>query len=50
MICRLWYRWKARRDRRQSMMWLLLRKDDRLLEDIGLTRNALRILLKEWEK
>ncbi len=50
MIWKLWKRWKALRDRRRSMEWMLKRKDDRWLNDIGLTRNDLRVLLEEWEE
>lgn len=47
MILKLWKRWKALHDRRRSMAWMLMREDDRWLDDIGLTRNDLRILLEE---
>lgn len=32
------------------MGWMLMRKDDKWLEDIGLTRNDLRNLLEEYDK
>jgi len=32
------------------MGWMLLRKDDRWLKDIGLTRHDLRVLLEAWEE
>ncbi len=38
-------RWLARRARRRSISLLLARPDDRLIEDIGLTRDALQRLL-----
>ncbi|WP_175498521.1 hypothetical protein [Sulfitobacter marinus] len=50
MIWKLLKRWKALHDRRRSMAWLLMRKDDRWLDDIGLTREDLRVLLEEREK
>ncbi|MFC2968845.1 hypothetical protein [Acidimangrovimonas pyrenivorans] len=41
-------RWLARRARRRSMKFLLKRADDRLLCDIGLSREDLRQLLECW--
>ncbi|GHE05574.1 hypothetical protein U879_04245 [Defluviimonas sp. 20V17] len=38
-------RWLALHARRRSMSFLLSRTDDRLIEDIGLTREDLRHLL-----
>jgi uncharacterized protein YjiS (DUF1127 family) len=31
------------------MAWMLKRKDDRWLNDIGLTRNDLRVMLQDWD-
>ncbi|WP_299778330.1 hypothetical protein [uncultured Roseobacter sp.] len=50
MIWKFWKRWRALRKRRDSMGWMLLRKDDRWLNDIGLTRDDLRTLLREREE
>ncbi|WP_415255973.1 hypothetical protein [Sulfitobacter sp.] len=50
MIIKLYKRWKALRDQRRSMAWMLTRADDRWLDDIGLTRNDLRALLEDWEE
>jgi len=50
MIWKLWKDWKSLHDQRRAMKWMLMRGDDRWIKDIGLTRNDLRILLKEWEK
>jgi uncharacterized protein YjiS (DUF1127 family) len=47
MIWKFLKRWHALRRQRQSMGWMLRRKDDRWLNDIGLTRNDLRNLLEE---
>ena len=41
-------RWLARRARRRSMLPLLRKPDDHLIEDIGLTRETLRVLLGAW--
>ena len=49
MVWRLLKRWLTLRNQRRSMGWMLLRKDDRWLDDIGLTRNDLRQLLQERE-
>ena len=43
-------RWLARRARRRSMSFLLHRADDRLIEDIGLTRAKLHALLETEEE
>lgn len=32
------------------MSWMLMRQDDRWLDDIGLTRYELRKLLDEWDE
>jgi len=50
MVWTFWKRWQSLHDRRRSMGWMLLRKDDRWLKDIGMTRNDLRVLLEEWEE
>ena len=50
MVWAFWKRWQSLHDRRRSMGWMLLRKDDRWLKDIGMTRNDLRVLLEEWEE
>ncbi len=50
MVWKFWKRWRSLQDRRRSMGWMLMRKDDHLLKDIGLTRNDLRILLEETEE
>ncbi|WP_166486029.1 hypothetical protein [Jannaschia sp. CCS1] len=53
MTWSIWKRWKRRRallDRRRSMGWMLMRHDDKWLDDIGLTRNDLRILLDEQDE
>ncbi len=50
MILKLWNEWKCLRDRRRAMAWMLARKDDHWLKDIGLTRNDLRDLLKKWDE
>lgn len=50
MVWKLWKRWQAMLDRRRSTAWMLMRQDDRWLDDIGLTRNDLRNLLDEWEE
>lgn len=42
--------WRARAARRRSMRRLLLQKDDRMLRDIGLTRDDLHRLLDQWEE
>lgn len=47
MVLKLWKRWQAHLDRRRFMMWMLTRQDDKWLDDIGLTRNDLQILLDE---
>lgn len=44
----LW--WRGRAARRRSMRRLLLQKDDRMLRDIGLTRDDLHRLLDQWEE
>ena len=44
----LW--WRARAARRRSMGRMLLEKDDRMLRDIGLTRDDLHRLLDQWEE
>lgn len=49
MAWKFWKRWQALFDRRRSMAWMLMRKDDKWLDDIGLTRNDLRNLLDDWE-
>jgi uncharacterized protein YjiS (DUF1127 family) len=48
MLWNLWTRWKALQDQRRAMAWMLKRKDDRWLRDVGLTRNDLRNLLRDW--
>ncbi len=50
MILKLWRHWLDLQERRRSMAWMLLRQDDRWLDDIGLTRNDLRNLLEEREE
>lgn len=50
MFWKFWKRWKTLHQQRESMAWMLMRKDDRFLDDIGLTRNDLRNLLEEWEE
>ncbi|MFT7058133.1 MAG: hypothetical protein ACJASV_000633 [Pseudorhodobacter sp.] len=45
MILRIWQWFLARSARRQSMGWLLSRQDERLLQDIGLTKEDLKNLL-----
>jgi uncharacterized protein YjiS (DUF1127 family) len=42
-------RWRALRAQRCAMGWMLRRTDDRLLRDIGLTRNDVRHLLQKWD-
>ncbi|MGB3280837.1 MAG: DUF1127 domain-containing protein [Pseudorhodobacter sp.] len=42
--------WRERAARRRSMRRLLLQKDDRMLRDIGLTRDDLHQLLDQWEE
>lgn len=49
-LCRRLMRWRDRRAARRSVGRWLDRADDRMIEDIGLTRQALRELLEEWEK
>lgn len=53
MVLTWWHGWRRRhetpRDRGASAEWMLHRADDRLLADIGLTRNDLRALLDRWE-
>ncbi len=49
MIWKFVKRWNALWDRRRSMAWMLLRCDDKWLDDIGLSRNDLRHLLEEWD-
>ncbi len=41
-------RWALHQQRR-AMGWMLKRKDDRWLKDIGLTRNDVRHLLEDWD-
>lgn len=48
MLWKAWKRWRALQDQRQSMAWMLMREDDKWMDDIGLTRNDLRNLLEEW--
>ena len=50
MVWKYLKRWRALRDRRRSMSWMLKRKDDRWLDDIGLTREQLRVLLEKREE
>ncbi|WP_159086933.1 hypothetical protein [Loktanella sp. Alg231-35] len=50
MLWRFWKNLKVLRDQRQATAWMLLRKDDRWLKDIGLTRHELRTLLNEWKE
>lgn len=47
MIWKLWKSWMNLLERRRSMAWMLRRKDDKWLDDIGLTRNELEKLLDE---
>ncbi len=49
MVLKFWKRWKDLHDQRRAMAWMLKRKDDRWLNDIGLTRSELRTLLRVWE-
>jgi uncharacterized protein YjiS (DUF1127 family) len=49
MAWKLLKRWRMLQRNRQSMGWMLMRKDDKWLKDIGLTRNDLRNLLDEWK-
>ncbi|MCF2873012.1 hypothetical protein L0664_18255 [Octadecabacter sp. G9-8] len=49
MVWKFWKRWRVLQSNRQSMGWMLLRKDDKWLKDIGLTRHDLRKLLDEWD-
>lgn len=50
MVWKFWKRWQVLQAQRRSMGWMLMRKDDRWLRDIGLTRNDLRNLLEEWDE
>lgn len=43
-------RWRDRIRARRAMGWLLRRPDDRLLRDIGLTRDDLRRMLDAWRE
>lgn len=47
MIGKFWKNWMDLLERRRSMAWMLRRKDDKWLDDIGLTRNDLEKLLDE---
>lgn len=40
--------WWAQRIRKRSMRRLALQKDDRMLRDIGMTRDDLHRLLGQW--
>jgi uncharacterized protein YjiS (DUF1127 family) len=49
MIKRFFKRWRALREQKCAMGWMLKRKDDRWLRDIGMTRNDVRHLLQKWD-
>lgn len=46
---RLLARWLARRARRRSLSTLLAKPDDRLIDDIGRTRDELRRMVEELD-
>ena len=50
MLWKFWKNWKVLHDQRRATGWMLLRKDDRWLRDIGLTRDELRRLLQDWKE
>lgn len=49
LLLRPFVRWRARQEARKSIGHLLKRRDDHLLNDIGLTRQDLREMLDQWE-
>ncbi|MCY1126963.1 hypothetical protein OU426_08860 [Frigidibacter sp. RF13] len=46
---RFWVRQTDQRDTAAPADWMLRRKDDRWLDDIGLTRQELREMLDQYE-
>ena len=49
MITRFWRWWRDRCDRHRSLGFLLRRRDDHLIRDIGLDRAALRRVIDRGE-